>query len=371
MRLSLPAALAALALLASPALGAFDSCPDTAVVRIVAVRGIEARALRIDDQVLPFMMPAMGSGTGLVVTADGVILTARHVVENAHAIAVFVPGGEEPLPARLIHIERSAEARDDFAFIKVAAEFDEQTQVIGLPTGQVSAAAGERISARGHPGGEKAETRHGEVRTPLAAEGTLELDVDLEPGFSGGPICREAGLLGIGVQSDACGLGVAVPVQRIADRYREHVLANGLVDKTAARMQGPRWRSQEIFSRTIALYAVELAGWSLILFDHNQNDRQRLLAIGSTLEEAADLPEVQLIYAMIYWNWAMIGHRNRGCRADEMDCWREDEQQMLKSALELLDGAVARDPGLLDAGGELLRAIMRTCDATTTFCSGS
>jgi hypothetical protein len=368
--LALPAAGAVLTLAICLPLHAFDACPDTAVVRIVAIRGVEARALGAEDRVVPLMMPSMGWGTGLVISEDGVILTAKHVIDGAQAIAVFAPGNGEPLPARPIYQGRTNDTADDFAFIKVAASFDEKTQVIALPRGELVVASGEPIEARGHPGGETAETRKGRVKQPLNEDGALELNTDLEPGFSGGPICREAGLLGIGVQTDGCGLGIAVPIQRIVTALEREVEAEGLTEKVASRMRGERWKAEALFARILALHAVELAGWSLVMIGIAPSEQERIAAIGAALEQASDLPEVQVIYAMIYWNWAMLGAMAGDCALTDVACWDQGSRDNLVTALELLDGAVAREPDLLESGGDLLKAILRTCDEKTTFCSG-
>ncbi|MBW2277127.1 MAG: serine protease [Deltaproteobacteria bacterium] len=368
--LALPATAAALVLLSCLPLHAFDTCPDTAVVRIVAIRGVEARALGGDNRVVPLIMPAMGWGTGLVISSDGVILTAKHVIQGAQAIAVFVPGSAEPMPAKLIYQGPTEDTADDFAFIKVPEAFDVTTQVIDLPRGALEVTVGEPIEARGHPGGEAAQTRLGQVKQPLNEEGALELNTDLEPGFSGGPICREAGLLGIGVQTDGCGLGIAVPIQRIAAALNDEVEAKALIEQVTARMRGDRWRSESLFSKTMALHAVELAGWSLAILGQAPSEQEQILAIGATLEQAADLPEVQLIYAMIYWNWAMLGALAGDCALTDVACWDTGSRDNLVTALELLDGAIAREPELLQSGGDMLKAILRTCDEKTTFCSG-
>ena len=367
---ALPLTGAVLTLIVCLPLHAFDACPDTAVVRIVAIRGVEARALGAEDRIVPLMMPSIGTGTGLVISTDGVILTAKHVIEGAQAIAVFVPGNEEPLPARLVYEGQTKDTADDFAFVKVAASFDGKTQAIALPRGEIEVAAGEPIEARGHPGGEAAQTRQGTVKQPLNENGALELSTDLEPGMSGGPICREAGLLGIGVQTDGCGMGIAVPIQRIVTALEQEVEAKGLTEEVASRMRGERWRSESLFTKILALHAVELAGWSLVMIGIAPSEQERIAAIGAALEQASDLPEVQVIYAMIYWNWAMLGATAGNCALADVACWDQGSRDNLITALELLDDAVAREPALLEPGGDLLKAILRTCDEKTTFCSG-
>ena len=61
--------------------------------------------------------PFTGSGSGIVVTADGYILTNRHVIENATRLKVITADGREH-PARL----RGVDTQSDLAVIKIDAK---------------------------------------------------------------------------------------------------------------------------------------------------------------------------------------------------------------------------------------------------------
>ena len=68
------------------------------------------------DRFSPFGQPTTGIGSGIILTADGYILTNRHVVENSTSLTVETADGST-YPARLVE-----QAKDnDLALIKVDA----------------------------------------------------------------------------------------------------------------------------------------------------------------------------------------------------------------------------------------------------------
>lgn len=149
--------------------------------------------------------------TGIVWSADGLIVTADHVVERDEEITVGLSDGRE-LPARLVGRDQSV----DLAVLKVEAS--------GLPAAQPAqqpAKTGNVVLALGRPFGGNAMASLGIVSAVGgqwrswrggSIEGIVRSDVTLYPGFSGGPLVDGDGRL-IGVNSSilARGLAVAIP----------------------------------------------------------------------------------------------------------------------------------------------------------------
>ncbi|MBI3733210.1 MAG: trypsin-like peptidase domain-containing protein [Chloroflexi bacterium] len=151
------------------------------------------------------------AGTGIVWSADGVIVTADHVVEREEGIEVLTPGGQT-VKAELIGRDPST----DVAALRVsadgltAANWSEPAQVkpghlafaLGKPWDNTPIVSGGIISAVGV--GIRGHGRNGFVQS----------DVVMLPGFSGGPLV-DASARVIGLNSSVLGRGVslAVPVE--------------------------------------------------------------------------------------------------------------------------------------------------------------
>src|SRR5512140_315575 len=64
----------------------------------------------------PFQVPTTGVGSGVILTADGYILTNRHVVQGSSTLTVELSDGRQ-LPATIVRISSTV----DLALVKVTA----------------------------------------------------------------------------------------------------------------------------------------------------------------------------------------------------------------------------------------------------------
>ncbi|MGK5681170.1 S1C family serine protease [Actinoplanes sp. URMC 104] len=160
------------------------------------------------------------SGTGVIVNADGTILTAFHVVREARTITVAYADGTES-PATVAN----SSAAQDIATLK--PQKLPETLVPAVLGG--GAAVGDAVVAIGNPLGLTATTTSGVVsgleRTLSRDEGgdiagLIQFDAAVNPGSSGGPLIDDQGrVIGIVVAlanpTDAgtfIGIGFAVPI---------------------------------------------------------------------------------------------------------------------------------------------------------------
>ncbi|MEO5704849.1 MAG: trypsin-like peptidase domain-containing protein [Candidatus Limnocylindrales bacterium] len=169
----------------------------------------------------PNAVPVTGVGSGVVLTADGYILTNRHVVANSQSLTVAFSDGRE-LPATIVEISDTT----DLALIKVVAT-DLRAAAIGdsaaLQVGQTAIAIGSPLGTytetvtRGIVSGLDREITVTDkaTRTESTLRGLIQTDAAINPGNSGGPLLDIAGnVIGINtaVATSAEGLGFAIPI---------------------------------------------------------------------------------------------------------------------------------------------------------------
>lgn len=189
------------------------------------------------DQVLRFFGKnqdspiARGTGSGVVFTPDGAILTNNHVIDHALTINVRLRDGRL-LSAKLL----GRDPATDLAVIKVdatgltsakfadsdAARVGEWVVAIGSPFGLGYTVTTGVLSAKGRGG-----------LGMNQIEDYLQTDASINPGNSGGPLCDLNGnVLGINtmIVGRGAGIGFAVP-SNLARRVAEQILKKGRVER--------------------------------------------------------------------------------------------------------------------------------------------
>ena len=176
-------------------------------------------------RVSPFDVPATGVGSGVILTADGYILTNRHVVEDSQSLTVELEDGRT-FDATVVETATD----QDLALIKVDAT-GLTPATIG-DSGRIE--VGQTAIAIGSPLGTFTETvtrgivsaldrtitvTDEQTRRPTTLTGLIQTDAAINPGNSGGPLLDVSGaVVGINtaVSTDAQGLGFAIPIAQAA-----------------------------------------------------------------------------------------------------------------------------------------------------------
>ena len=199
-----------------------------AVVQIeVVVAKAEATATRwIKQDAI-----SRGTGSGVVFTADGAILTNNHVIEEARAITVRfkdgqavaarVVGRDPDTDLAVLHVDAKNLLVASFADSD-AARVGEWVVAIGSPFGLGHTVTTGVLSAKGRAG-----------VGMNAIEDYLQTDASINPGNSGGPLVNLDGqVLGINtmIVSKGQGIGLAVP-SNIARRVATQILKTGHVTR--------------------------------------------------------------------------------------------------------------------------------------------
>jgi S1-C subfamily serine protease len=228
LRPAIPAASAAPVANANPAVTGTRSPTDdiTAVVATarqsvvtITTNGVSPRGLSADQ------VPT-GVGSGIIVTANGYILTNRHVIEGSSSLTVALADGTE-YPATLVKVSETT----DLALVKIDA-----TGLVAATIGDSSAIqVGQTAIAIGSPLGTFTETvtkgiisglgrtitvRDEQTGRPTQLTDLIQTDAAINPGNSGGPLLDDSGAV-VGVDTaiagSAQGIGFAIPISAASD----------------------------------------------------------------------------------------------------------------------------------------------------------
>ncbi len=202
---------------------------DRATVRVFAVHGVGTASIptsRGGRRLLA--LPESSHGSGLLVSADGLVVTARHVVSEGNLLAVWVPGHERAFEAHVVHIDETW----DLAVLAIQGTFTDFVPI--APLGRALHIR-EQVSAIGYPlDASRTDPQSAQgIVSGVLPSGELQLDIGVNPGNSGGPLIdAQEHVVGIvvargdveqGVQS----IGVAVPVDPIAQLLSTMTSDNG------------------------------------------------------------------------------------------------------------------------------------------------
>lgn len=163
------------------------------------------------------------AGTGMIVTADGYVLTNKHVVEGARDIKVITDAGDTYENVEVV----GTDPLNDVAYLKIKGASDLPTVTLGdsktIAVGQPVLAIGNALGAyqnsvtQGIVSGTGREVAAGDSngRNVEYLTDMLQTDAAINPGNSGGPLVNATGdVIGINtaVAGDANGLGFAIPI---------------------------------------------------------------------------------------------------------------------------------------------------------------
>ena len=187
------------------------------------------------------------SGSGVIISPEGYIITNNHVVEGTEEVAVILADGEE-LPAEIVGTDRFS----DLAVLKIDGDQVQKTATLGNSD---NLSSGETVIAIGSPLGKfkntvtvgvvSATDRMLRISENYQMEGLIQTDAAINQGNSGGPLVNLAGeVIGIntlivrgGTNVAAEGLGFAIP-SNMTRAIAGQIIENGYV---ARPFLGIRW----------------------------------------------------------------------------------------------------------------------------------
>jgi len=187
---------------------------------------------------------AMGSGSGVIITPDGYLLTSAHVVDGAtRATAVLADGRELPVevvgrdPLSDLAVARASGTGLDPARLGDADRLrvGQLVVAIGNPMGLAGTVTAGVVSALGRSFGTRAGA-HARL-----VENVIQSDAALNPGNSGGALASGDGdVVGINTALAGYGLGLAVPINATTLRIVGALMHDGRVRRAYLGVAGQR-----------------------------------------------------------------------------------------------------------------------------------
>ena len=173
-----------------------------------------------------------GAGAGILWSADGLVVTNRHVVSRRRGAARILLADERQLEAELIATDDEV----DLALLHVNAQ--------ELPAARIGDSVklrvGEMVFTLGHPWGQRNSASFGivsqlgkaETRGERGSIPVIRTDARLAPGNSGGPLVNAAGeVVGINTMIIGGDQGIAIPssvaVEFVSQHSKEMAVAFG------------------------------------------------------------------------------------------------------------------------------------------------
>ncbi|MFL5319984.1 MAG: S1C family serine protease [Myxococcaceae bacterium] len=247
----------------------------------------------------------VGYGSGLLLPANGQVLTSLHVVKDGTLSAMLYKEGRvsytpmdgglsrylfenarDLVPARLLR----ADPATDLAIIEITADTSKYPR-LPFATGQVH--VGDRVFALGHPQETVWSFTSGTVNA--IHHGAIQHDAVVSHGSSGGPLLNArgevVGINGAKVVNDPRGMAFARPMTLVKDfidaaSSEQEINFASLEDAVSGC-----WRAQEIGSPAIADCFDLDARWSVFIAAHTAFKQQlRLTGADAERFDKATLP---------------------------------------------------------------------------------
>lgn len=195
------------------------------------------------------VLPVQGTGSGIVISSDGYILTNAHVVDKVSTLNISLHDGSSH-EAALIGVDNE----NDLAVLKIEVPPELELHPITFGTAS-TLKVGQKVVAIGNPFGYDRTMTIGTVSglgrpvrtdTNTVINGMIQTDAAINPGNSGGPLLNSRGeMVGIcstihSTTGGSQGIGFAIPVDTaisvIPDLIRYGKVLRGWLDITMVQL---------------------------------------------------------------------------------------------------------------------------------------
>jgi len=182
----------------------------------------------------------LATGSGLLMTREGIVITNEHVVERAEKVTVIVPGHPGRYSAEVVGTDKQT----DLAVLRITPRKGDKPFRPGKLGDSDKLRVGEWVIAIGNPYGLKGTVSLGiisakgrDLRNPKLLNEFLQTDAMIDRGSSGGPLINLRGeVVGINSRGQGRGIGFTIPVNTakrvVADLVGEGRIARAYLGVT-------------------------------------------------------------------------------------------------------------------------------------------
>ncbi len=194
---------------------------------------LQRRIVEISEQVKPWVVHieaivkvndrrSQVTGSGLIASPDGRILTNQHVVEKAEKVTVRVPGRKRKYLARVIGTDKQT----DVALLQIESDEPFPSATFGsaddIQVGQWVLAVGNPYGLDGTVSFGIVSAKGRNLEVPHLLNDFIQTDAMIDRGSSGGPLVDLDGrVLGINSRGQGRGIGFTIPIDTALEVMRQ------------------------------------------------------------------------------------------------------------------------------------------------------
>jgi len=187
---------------------------STLVGQPLDLQGVLAKAGPAVVSIRASGLGGSGAGTGIIITADGEVLTNAHVVRGADTVRVRLEGEAQSREATIV----GSDGVNDLALLKIRGASGLPTAELGVSSavkvGDDVVAVGNALGLQGEPTVTKGIVSATD-RTLDTLTGLIQHDAAINPGNSGGPLLNRSGqviAINTATAGQGTGIGFAIPI---------------------------------------------------------------------------------------------------------------------------------------------------------------
>jgi hypothetical protein len=310
------------------------------VVRIYGIGGMQV----VQNK---YAIPIAGHGSGVVYSADCMVLTNHHVVGKAITLGAKFENGTKVYPAVLV----AASEKEDIAVLVIdRPSCPDWIDVFGRMERQLK--RGTTLSILGFPldpSVRAASLVTGIVSRYVDREGgggqLIQTTAPVNPGNSGGPSFTQDGrFTGLVVAKSARGegMGFVIPAGTVEAMVRGSVAAES-IQRARAQMRGEDWSANRTLIE-VGVQIIEARKKTLtdVLFYAKDREKAKLAKLAASRSSLS--PDVLVMLAGVTWNAGVVMIEKYA--TTKFEAHRAEGMKLVGTAAELIVGAARRKPAL-------------------------